>query len=361
MNRQDIRLLQQVVDYPCLTITLPTHRTSPDNKQDRPRLKNLVAQATARLLTEFNKREMEALFTRLEGLVASISFRNTLDGLVLCVSKDIARSFMLTTPVAERVVVDKSFLTRDLVYELNHAARYWVLVLSEKPTRLFEGNNDNLTEVQTGGFPMVKNLPGGELRLPGGFGIRKSAIRDERQRQFLRQVDAALKPFLVDEPLPLVVVGIGRNLAFWQEVSDHNSALVATLAGNHDKASVFQLAKLAWPLMQEHVAKNHQLALDRLAQAVNEGKVVSEMSEIWRLAHEGRGELLLVEEGFHYPAHVDASGSVIRPAADAATTGVIDDAVDAVIETLMSMQGKVVFMPDGALETYQRIALITRY
>jgi hypothetical protein len=35
MNRQDLRELQAVHDYPCLTITLPTHRTFPDNKQDQ--------------------------------------------------------------------------------------------------------------------------------------------------------------------------------------------------------------------------------------------------------------------------------------------------------------------------------------
>jgi len=45
MNRQDIRLLQQMRGYPALTITLPTYRTSPENKQGPARLKNLATEA----------------------------------------------------------------------------------------------------------------------------------------------------------------------------------------------------------------------------------------------------------------------------------------------------------------------------
>ena len=55
MNRHEIHLLQQIRGYPALTITLPTHCTSPDNRQDLIRVKNLVEQAASRLLEEFSK------------------------------------------------------------------------------------------------------------------------------------------------------------------------------------------------------------------------------------------------------------------------------------------------------------------
>ena len=61
MNLHDLHELQNVHTYPCLTITLPTHRTSPDNKQDPIRVKNLVTEGTNRLLGEFSKREVAPL------------------------------------------------------------------------------------------------------------------------------------------------------------------------------------------------------------------------------------------------------------------------------------------------------------
>ena len=80
MNRQEIKLLQQINSYPAVTITLPTHRTSPENRQDPIRVKNLVEQATKRLLEEYSKREIAPLLDRLEQLAEGIDYRHTLNG-----------------------------------------------------------------------------------------------------------------------------------------------------------------------------------------------------------------------------------------------------------------------------------------
>jgi len=73
MNRHEVHLLQQVSGYPALTITLPTHRTSPDNRQDPIRVKNLVEQAASRLLAEFSKRDIAPLLDRLEKLTEKLT------------------------------------------------------------------------------------------------------------------------------------------------------------------------------------------------------------------------------------------------------------------------------------------------
>jgi len=58
---------------------------------------------------------------------------------------------------------------------------------------------------------------------------------------------------------------------------------------------------------------------------------------------------------------VDETGMILSPAEDASAPGVIDDAVDEVIEEVMVKGGGVVFVDDGALEQHRRIALILRY
>lgn len=361
MNRHDILLLQQMKGYPAVTITLPTHRTSPENRQDPIRVRNLVKEATERLLSQLSKREVEPALTRLQKLVEGIDFRYTLDGLALFVNRDFARAFQLPFTLKERVVIDETFFTRDLVFAMNRTPRYWTLVLSEKPTRLFEATREQLTEVQEGGFPLIHQGPGGEQPLPGGFGIEKSAYRDERHRQFFRQVNAALKPFLADDPLPLVVVGVDRFLAFFKEVTPYRDSILTTLTGSHDKTSPHELGKLVWPLVQANLALQRQEVLSELEAAVSEQKFVSSVGEVWRLAHEGRGRLLLVEEDFHYPARVDETGRRLLPAEDAAAPDVLDDAIDDIIEAVLNKQGRVVFMDNGQLTAHQHIALILRY
>ena len=68
------------------------------------------------------------------------------------------------------------------------------------------------------------------------------------------------------------------------------------------------------------------------------------------MAKEGRGDTLLVEQDFHYPATLDETGMILSPAEDAAEPGVIDDAVDEVIEEVMAKGGSVVFVDNGALK-----------
>ena len=115
MNQQDVRLLAQIIGYPCVTITMQTHRASPENRQDLVRLKNLTAEATDRLLKEFNKREVEAVLKRLENLTGTIDFRNTLDGLALFVNQDFGRAFRMPFQIQERVVIGETFLDRKSV------------------------------------------------------------------------------------------------------------------------------------------------------------------------------------------------------------------------------------------------------
>ena len=79
------------------------------------------------------------------------------------------------------------------------------------------------------------------------------------------------------------------------------------------------------------------------------------------MTFQGRGDTLLVEEDFHYPARLDESGTKLTPTEDITAPDVIDDAVDEIIEGVLDKQGKVVFVENGQLTQHQRIALILRY
>lgn len=361
MNRHEILLLQQIKNGPALTITLPTHRTSLENKQDRIRLENLLKQANNTLTAELGKKGAEPIAARLESLVANLDYRYLLDGLALFVNSDFARAVMLPVKqINERVILADSFFTRDLVFAMNRTPRYWVLALSEKPTRLYEAARDDLVEIKSDGFPMVHEGPGGATSLPGGFGIKKSAYRDEYHRKFFRSVDSNLRPLLNDDPLPLVIVGVDRYLAFFDEVTKNKSAVIGRLMGSHDKTSPAELAKLVWPLVKDWQAKQRQEALQALSKAVGEGRSKSSIDEVWRSAKYGDGLLFFVEEDYHHPAGVDQSGLQLLPPDDPAATKQFADVIDEIIEMVLLSHGRIVFVPQGALINDQRMALVVR-
>ncbi len=361
MNRHDLRELQEVHTYPCLTITLPTHRTQPDNRQDPIRVKNLVTQATNRLLGEFSKRDVAPLLERLDALVADIDYQHTVDGLVLTITRDMAREYVLPFPLEERVVVDDTFFTRDLVRALNRTRRYWVLSLSGQPTRLYSATREHLEEITTGGFPMRHTGPGGDAPLPGGPGVNRSAYRDDRHRQFFRAVDEALRPFLADDPLPLALAGIDRHQTFFREVSSQTSDIIATLRGSYDHMTAHDLGQLIWPLVRDGFAARRREVLDQLEKTAGQHRAASTLGEVWRHARLGRGNLLVVEDGYHEPARINDMGLLDLEVDDPTAPDVLDDAVDEVITTVLAKGGRVVFVEPGELALHSRIALILRY
>ena len=210
-------------------------------------------------------------------------------------------------------MIDATFATRDLVFTLNRAPRYRVLVLTEKPTRLFDATTNVLTEITDKPFPMIHSGPGGASRLPGGQGINRSAVRDESHRQFFRQVDDALASIQKEDPLPIVVVGVDRYLAFYQEVTKHPDAIVGFVAGSHDEPNPSTLGRLVWPVFKAGTTLKRTRPLVRLKEAVSVNRHASGIDQVWRAAFDKRCQTLLVETDFEHPADLAPSGRSSAP------------------------------------------------
>src|SRR5262249_23283507 len=266
LSRAELKSLQAHRDYPSVSVLAPTHRTAPSNKQGPIKVKNLVRKATERLHDEFQKREVAAVVKNLNDLYRKVDWEHTLDGLALFASKERSAALTLPSRVRPRATVDATFATRDLVYAYNRAPPYRVLVLSHT-CRLYDAWTKVLDEHLVKPFPMKHAGPGGAAKLPGGPGVNRSAVRDDAHRQFFRSVDDAGHAVQKANPLPLVVVGVERNLAFYREVASQPGTVVGMLAGNHDRTSPSALGKLVWPVFEAGATVRRTEALVRLGEA----------------------------------------------------------------------------------------------
>jgi len=217
-----------------------------------------------------------------------------------------------------------------------------------------------LTEFTGKPFPMTHKGPGGASRLPGGQGINRSAVRDESHRQFFRKVDEALASIQKEDHLPLVVVGVDRYLAFYQEVTKDPDAIVGVVAGSHDEPNPSTLGKLVWPVFKAGNTLKRTRALARLHEAVSLNRHASGIDQVWRAAYEKRCQALLVETGLHHRADVAPEGDRLL-AYSGRGAAALDDAVDEVIEKALSDGGEVFFYDPGVLDLHQGIAAILRY
>jgi hypothetical protein len=357
LSRGEIKTLQAHRSDPSVSILAPAHRTAPANKQDRIKVKNLVAKAIVRLHAKFKKREVAAVVKNLLQLVKDIDWAHTLDGLALFASEKKSAAFNLPFRVKPRVIIHESFATRDLVYAFNRTPPYRVLVLSHE-TRLYDAWKTTLEEHAAKPFPLVHRGPGGASKLPGGPGINISARRDDAQRAYFRSVAQAVAAVQKANPLPLVLVGVERNLAFYQEVTSEADSIVGMLAGNHDKTSVSALGKLVWPVMDYAETLRRTEALVQLDAAVSASRHASGIAQVWREAAGAMVKTLLVEKDFKYPTDVSPDGNVLTPHSGGEAS--LDDAVDELIERVLGTGGNVYFYSPGDLDVHQRIAAVLR-
>lgn len=358
LSRAELKSFQDHRDYPSVSILAPTHRTAPSNKQDPIKVKNLVRKAIDRLHGEFPKREVAPVVENLNELVRNVDWEHTLEGLALFAARGRSAAVTLPFRVKPRAIIDETFATRDLVYAFNRAPLYRVLVLGHT-VRLYHAWTAVLDEYTARPFPMEHRGAGGASRLPGGKGINRSAVRDDALRTFFAGVNEAVEALQKANPLPLVVAGAERNLAFYREVAPKADGLFGMLAGNHEQTPPSILGKLAWPVFEAGATLRRTDALVRLDRAVGAHRHVSGLDQVWRAAVGGKCRTLLVEKDFKHPADLSPDGNLLLPYTGKGARA-LDDAVDEVIERVMDGGGEVFFLAPGDLEVHQRIAAVLR-
>ncbi|WP_131739738.1 baeRF3 domain-containing protein [Actinomadura roseirufa] len=364
MDAATLSELRKPRSYPAVSVLMPTHRAAPGDRQDPIRLRNLLAAARHRLHDDVRvgTEAADQVMRGLEGAAAEVDPRHLADGLVLFAAPGGEHhAFTIGQPVDERVIVDTGFATRDLVAAYTRTRRYWLLTLSDQRTRLWDGQGEELTEHVGGGFPVAPapiDEEGSGRHSRGG-----APNGDERHRQLMREVARDLDRILARDRRPLLVAGVTRHQAYFDEVAGPNIGVAGRVDGSYEGATASTLAEAARPALAAYEDRREVGTLAELEAARGLQRYAGGLCEVARLVEEGRGEHLVVERGYYAPAvrtrgelvPVDGMPGVLKGA------DVIDDAVDDVIETALEYGGEVTFVSDGFLVDHDRIALVTRY
>lgn len=333
--------LQSYHAYPSISI-LKTTRPGPTlDAADRAGLDTLVRQARRRLIAE-NPADATALADALTDGVAHLT--GPIDRAVaLFASSAHTARVDLPVDVVDRCVIDPTFATRDLLRALHRTPRHVVLLLGANEARLLDGAGGHLTQVAAG-FPRI-DLDHQPDR----------AARD----WFLRGVDEALGAYRRLHPAPLIIAAAEPTLSAFRRMSRNTTRLAGYLTDDHLDTPYGELRGLVHGVVERYLRSRPDEALDLLANRTDEGRAVYGVDAAWFAARWKRPEMLAVEEGYFYPARVSPDGDSLTSADDPQEPDVCDDAVDELIETVISRGGWVALLADGSLPEH-RVALALR-
>lgn len=356
MNAQ-LKTLKDIHTEGCVTLVLNTHRTKPDNLKDGITLKNLVTEAEQRLLGQFDKRFAESIMNKLNEVIEEIDHNYNLESLVLFANSEMADYVRLPIAVENRVIIDNTFATRDLVRAMHQDVSYYVLVLSRQGARLIEAHTDKVVRELRELFP-IKN----RLWTTSKKKQSMAAGSDVLIEEFFNRVDKAMNAMTSENPLPVYLATESRNFDHYMAVADNKDRIAGHINQNRGDEKAHHIVSAIWPQIQEETQKSQQARITELKQAVSQNKCVSDLNEIWNALHDGKGQTLFVKKDYFQQATVDEEGNVYPVNGELPKNKVIiDDLVDEMVEVNLANGGDNVFIAGDELDNFQDIALVTRY
>ncbi len=355
--REKITALANENSSPCVTISLNTHRTHPDNAQDEILLNKLLKEAENRLISEFGERDTSELLEKIKKVADTIDVNYNLDSLHLFLSTKTSEIIRLPWQTLEnKVHIGNRFAVRPLIKAYNRTHEYLVMLLSQSGVSLYEAFNDSISaEVTNDVFPFSEN-PHFETE-----SARRSDSKhlDNLVREFLNKVDKALVKVHNETRLQCVVICTEDNFSRLMQVTNKPSAYMGFANIDYNSTKTHQIVKQSYEIVKDYQMKQRVEAINEMKEVMGQGKVLTDLQEIYQAAIDGQGDLLIV--------HQDFSQAVIMKdertfeLTNEQTPNAVDDIVSIIAWEVFSKKGRVVFAEQEKVKDLGEIVLKTRY
>jgi hypothetical protein len=220
-EKQLLQMLIRVQDELCITISINTHRTHPDNLSDRIKIKNFIGEAIDRLTDKYDMRDVAGLIKQLEKIAQELDINYNLESLHIFVSDTIAEVFKSSWETnQEGVHISNTFAVRPLVKEIGRQTSYLVMLLSQSGVHLFRALNGRIVEdISSEEFPIAEN------QFYNTFPDKSSDAKhlDDLLREYLNRVDKALLRYIGDTKSVTLVFCTENNYSKLLQVADRPS------------------------------------------------------------------------------------------------------------------------------------------
>ena len=221
---------------------------------------------------------------------------------------------------------------------MNPSTHYYVLSLSEHTSRLYEAFRGSLIDIENTWFPFESSK-----------GPLQPDLDDAQLRALLQTVDHHFAHYYEQDPLGMVLFGTERNQDAFASVTAYPGVIIGRVNGDDSLTSLHDLGQIVWPVVKGVMAGAGQKVERELEAATLAHNIAFGIDAVVESVDSGVGATLLVEDGY-----------VVEPVVSRSLIDDCDNVVDVVIDKVLALRGNVIFVEDGSLGKFQRIALILR-
>jgi hypothetical protein len=377
LHRDDVSVLFESHEPPCLSLFLPTHPAGNGGQQDPLRLRNMLHDGEGRLraLGLRGPQAKAVMLPARELLEDGRFWRQGGDGLAVFLSPGWHLVLRAPFGVPERLAVGDRFLVRPLLQGLWPDERFYVLALSLSGARLFVGSRFELSAVEAHDMPhgmqdverylvhekqlqghSGPRIGGASERLLHGHGPGDDPV-EERVLEYFRQVDRAVAPHLRDRS-PLVLAAVDYLLPLYRRAGAGELIMDEAVVGSPDAVPPHELHARAWAIVERRVQAGRAAELERYRELAAKGRASADLREIVAALRQARIEVLFVAEDQVVWGRADGDGEwLVHAESEPGDVDLLDRAAVDVLRT----GGTVYSLPREQLPAPQPQAAIMRF
>lgn len=345
----------------CISIYMPTGQAGSEQQQDPLRLKNLLAEAETKLLGNgLQRSEVQTLMRSAELLLWDQEFwDNQMAGLAIFLADDFRRVYGLPMPFEELLVIAHSFHIKALLSCVGRDSRFYVLAVSEKNARVFQGSTGSLSQIEGDLLGRQGPLSTDDW----GTNHPERSLADAQQPgllAFVRGINRRLQALLKERRIPMILAGKRDLVSAFRRVSSYPDLSEESIPGDPDRESIFGLQKKAWKIIGPMLADRQKKAHRKIEQLSHRQspQVTSDLQESLRAAHAGEVETLFIPLRAHKWGRYDTRSQEVMMGYDLG--GENQDLFDLAAAETILRSGQVYTVPIGQMPGGGEIAALLR-
>lgn len=337
----DLRALETVRVDACVSIFTPTTPITQDVKKSRIIFGNSVKTALRQLeQAGTDKRRLASLKAHLDDLAADDEFwRFQAYSLAVFATPESVRTYRLANRLHEIVEVSDRFHLNPLTRAIAFPQTAYVLAVSENAVRLVEIAADlPAVTVRVPDLPTDAASAVGVATIndPTQDGRRVHGAEGQKIRlaQYIRKIDAALRPILANSNMPVILAATQPVESLFRSVSSV-AVLPQSIVGSHDRTSEADLAAAARPVLDAHYARQLEEFRALFELRAGQSRTTTDISDAARAATFGNIAALLVDIDSVVDGSIDEETGAVTfdNSADATNYSVVDEIVGRALRT----------------------------
>lgn len=280
-DRRELQELQAFSETHCLSIYVPLLDPNTTSNPNRIELKNLLREAEKLLSSAgASPTDIEKTLRPARSLLKNRELWPPHHAsLALFMHPKLFRYYHIPSQATPyQLTVKTGFNLEPLLTILEADRQYFVLALSHKNVRLYEGDRYHLKQLHLKKFPTdmkqalnIDEYPdwlethsvalggrtSGNERVSEGFHGQYNVRQTDKAMllEFFRLIDRNLHNFLRDSKRPLVIVGVEHLLPIYKRANSYPFLVNGGVTGNFEKIGIDSIHEKTWDFLTKNVAR----------------------------------------------------------------------------------------------------------